>query len=371
MYVTMKRTVIIGGGVAGLSLAIAMRKKGHDVVVCEREERTHTNGHAFLLHSEAMRIWKEIVDSDPYNLMRGKKIDELFLKNSNNELLKHLPLEGWVCMKRCEAMSALASQLPQEVIRYGCQFSHFLFDDEHVEAAVFKNGEIVHGDCFIGADGAKSVVRDALFGPTDFTPVLVKEILGTINNEALYKRHPNHFTKYLSTDKGLAIGFIPCNSEELIWFMQFDVNLCSVELDSQEAIATYCRSMLNHFPEEVQEIMACESVVANYVWNTTDFDILPTFHRRNVLLIGDAAHLALPFTSAGVTNALLDVDCLMRLWENQNNLHSVFDQFYRLRSPHIKGHIETGRQIRSSFFKGSAKEVRLPLIQDLAVLERN
>jgi 2-polyprenyl-6-methoxyphenol hydroxylase-like FAD-dependent oxidoreductase len=366
----MKRTVIIGGGVAGLSLAIAMRKKGYEVVVCEREERTHSNGHAFLLHSEAMRIWEAIVETDPYHLMPGKKIDELFLKNSDNELLEHVPLDGWVCMKRCEAMLALASQLPEDVIHYGCQFSHFIIHDDQVVAAAFKNGEVVYGDCFIGADGARSAVRTALYGPTNFTPILVKEILGTIHNETLYNRHPNHFTKYLSTDKGLAIGFIPCNSEELIWFMQFDVNLCKVELDSQEAIESYCKSMLKHFPDEVQEIMACESVVANYIWNTTDFDLLPTFHRWNVLLIGDAAHVALPFTSAGVTNALLDVDCLMKLWEKEDNLQTVFGQFYNQRSPHIKGHIETGRQIRSSFFKGSANEVRLPLIQDLSVLER-
>jgi 2-polyprenyl-6-methoxyphenol hydroxylase-like FAD-dependent oxidoreductase len=368
MHATMKKTVIIGGGVAGLSLAIALRRNGSDVVVCEREERSHSNGHAFLLHPEAMRIWESIVETDPYHLMPGRNIDELFLKNSDNKLVQHLPLEGWVCMKRCEAMHALAAQLPEDIIHYGCQFSHFIIHDDQVVAAAFKNGEVIYGDCFIGADGSRSAVRNALFGPTAFTPVLVKEILGTINNPTLFSRHPNHFTKYLSTDKGLAIGFIPCNDEELIWFMQFDVSLCPVELNSQEAIAAFCKGVLKDFPEEVREIMECKSVVANYVWNTTDFDLLPTFHRWNVLLIGDAAHVALPFTSAGVTNALLDVDCLISLWDEESNLEKVFHQFYQLRSRYVKGHIETGRQIRSSFLKGAAREVRLPLIQDLSLL---
>jgi 2-polyprenyl-6-methoxyphenol hydroxylase-like FAD-dependent oxidoreductase len=364
----MSKTVIIGGGVAGLSLAIALRKKGLEVVVCEREERSHSNGHAFLIHPEAMRVLEGIVETDPYHLMPGRKIDQLFLKNSDDVLVQEVPLEGWICMKRCEAMAALANQLPDGVIQYGCQFSHFITQDDRVVAAAFKNGEVVQGDVFIGADGSRSAVRTALFGPTNYTPVLVKEILGTINNKALFDRHPNHFTKYLSTDKGLAIGFIPCNDNELIWFLQFDVSLCKGELNSADEIADFCKSILSQFPEEVQEIMECKSVVANYVWNTTDFDLLPTFHSRNVLLIGDAAHVALPFTSAGVTNALLDVDCLMSLSRDGEDLENAFGSFYQMRASHVNSHIEMGRQIRSSFLKGASVEVKLPLIRDLEAM---
>lgn len=361
----MSKTVIIGGGVAGLSLAIALRKEGREVVVCEREERSHSNGHAFLIHPDAMRVLEGIVETDPYHLMPGRKIDQLFLKNSDDQLLDEVPLDGWICMKRCEAMAALANQLPDGVIQYGCQFSHFVMHDDRVVAAAFRNGEVVNGDVFIGADGSRSAVRTALFGPTNYTPVLVKEILGTINNKSLFDRHPNHFTKYLSTDKGLAIGFIPCNDNELIWFLQFDVSLCQGELNSADEIADFCKSILSQFPEEVQEIMECKSVVANYVWNTTDFDLLPTFHSRNVLLIGDAAHVALPFTSAGVTNALLDVDCLMSLSKDGEDLENAFGSFYQMRASHVNSHIDMGRQIRSSFLKGASVEVKLPLIRDL------
>jgi len=366
----MSKTVIIGGGVAGLSLAIALRKMGREVIVCEREPRNHSNGHAFLIHPEAMRVLEGIVETDPYHLMPGRGIDRLFLKNSFDELVEEVDLDGWICMKRCEAMGALASQLPEEAINYGYQFSHFIMKDGMVHAAAFRNGEVVYGDVFIGADGSKSAVRTALFGPTNYTPIIVKEILGTINNKALFDRHPNHFNKYLSVDKGLAVGFIPCNDEELIWFMQFDVSLADSELKTAEEIADFCQRMIQYFPEEVKEIMECKSVVANYVWNTTDFDLLPTFHKGNVLLIGDAAHVALPFTSAGVTNALLDVDCLVKLMECNSDNETLFNRFYSLRSAHVKGHIEMGRQIRTSFLKGAAKEVKLPLIQDLSVLHK-
>jgi 2-polyprenyl-6-methoxyphenol hydroxylase-like FAD-dependent oxidoreductase len=365
----MKKTVIIGGGVAGLSLAIAMRKQGYDVIVCEREEQTHSNGHAFLIHPDAMTVLERVVETDPYHLMPGRQIDRLLLKNAADDVLQDISLDGWVCMKRCEAMQALASQLPQETIKYGRAFSHFIIHDEVVVAAAFTNGDVEYGDWFIGSDGARSAVRKAIFGPTNYTPVLVKEILGTINNKALFDRHPHMFTKYLSRDKGLAIGFIPCNEEELIWFLQFDASLCASDLSSQEAISSFCNSIVKEFPEEVAELMACESVVANYVWHTTDFDVLPTFNKRNVLLLGDAAHVALPFTSAGVTNALLDVDCFMQAIAEETTFESVCKRVYTQRSPQVKNHIAIGREIRASFLQGSDQSVKLPIIQDMKVLE--
>ena len=365
----MKKTVIIGGGVAGLSLAIAMRKQGYDVIVCEREEHSHSNGHAFLIHPDAMTVLERVVETDPYHLMPGRKIDRLLLKNSDDQVLEDMQLDGWVCMKRCEAMHALASQLPEGVIQYGRVFSHFIIHDEVVVAAAFTNGEIEYGDWFIGADGARSAVRKAMFGPTNYTPVLVKEILGTINNKVLFDRHPSMFTKYLSRDKGLAIGFIPCNDEELIWFLQFDVKLCNNELDSPESITAFCKSIISEFPEEVAELMACESVVANYVWHTTDFEVLPSFSMRNVLLLGDAAHVALPFTSAGVTNALLDVDCFMQALAEEGTFGDICNRLYTLRAPQVKNHITIGREIRSSFLQGSDQCFKLPIIQDMKVLE--
>jgi 2-polyprenyl-6-methoxyphenol hydroxylase-like FAD-dependent oxidoreductase len=211
-------------------------------------------------------------------------------------------------------------------------------------------------------------VRKALFGPTSYTPVLVKEILGTISSKELFDKHPHMFTKYLSRDRGLAIGFIPCNDSELMWFLQFDVSLCKSALDTQEEIAAFCKEAVSDFPEEVKQLMECKSVVANYVWHTTDFELLPSFHSGNVLLIGDAAHVALPFTSAGVTNALLDVDCFMHLIDETNDFQLICERIYALRGPQVKNHVVMGREIRASFLKGSDQSVKLPLIKDMHVL---
>jgi hypothetical protein len=78
--------------------------------------------------------------------------------------------------------------------------------------------------------------------------------------------------------------------------------------------------------------------------------------------------VALPFTSAGVTNALLDVDCFMMAISENASFESACKTVYLNRAPQVKNHVEIGRQIRSSFLQGSDKSVKLPIIQDLKVL---
>jgi 2-polyprenyl-6-methoxyphenol hydroxylase-like FAD-dependent oxidoreductase len=69
--------------------------------------------------------------------------------------------------------------------------------------------------------------------------------------------------------------------------------------------------MLTDFPDEVRDVLDANDFSTSYIWKTRDFDTLPTFHKENVVLIGDAAH-PVPFTSAGTTNALLDAKTLTK-----------------------------------------------------------
>jgi 2-polyprenyl-6-methoxyphenol hydroxylase-like FAD-dependent oxidoreductase len=49
------RAVIVGGGIGGLSAAIALRQAGHDVIVLERAERLDPIGAGISLFGNAMR----------------------------------------------------------------------------------------------------------------------------------------------------------------------------------------------------------------------------------------------------------------------------------------------------------------------------
>src|SRR6202007_2636389 len=109
------------------------------------------------------------------------------------------------------------------------------------------------------------------------------------------------------------------------------------------ALGAFCRTMLADFPPEVRAVLQGNDFSKTYIWHTKDFDLLPAFHKENVVLIGDAAHLTLPFTSAGTTNAMVDAKVLAGCIDQWTCGEEAFHAYYRLRSGIIDEHIRLGR----------------------------
>ncbi|MFM7812894.1 MAG: FAD-dependent monooxygenase, partial [Flavobacteriales bacterium] len=103
----------------------------------------------------------------------------------------------------------------------------------------------------------------------------------------------------------------------------------------------------------------------NYLWRSTDFDLLKNFHRGNVGLIGDAAHVALPFTSAGVANALMDAKTMAACLNHYDDEVRAFEKFYALRHRALEEHVKLGRVIQTNFLSGTYVGAVIPLIKQL------
>lgn len=365
------KVVIIGSGIAGMALGVILRNNGFEISINERDSGMPTKGHAFLMHPDAMDVLNDISMFNPSIEVPGQVIDKISLKRPDSSIIQTTELESWICMKRIDIIKYLNGFISKEEIHYNRSFSHFIYENDKAIAVVFSNGEIEYGDVFIGSDGAKSRVRHALFGEMNFTPVEVKEIVGVVHNPQLISRQPNTFTKYMCSKSGLAIGLIPCSSEEMVWFMQFDIRLQKNVEETPENLKQLCFELLAPFPDDVKEILLSNNFANNYVWHSTDFDLLPSFNKGNVALIGDAAHVALPFTSAGTTNALLDASKMAELLINkQSTFEDTCTAFYEARSKQLKEHIELGREIKRNFLNVS-EEVTLPLITQLKEDEKD
>lgn len=202
------KVVIIGGGIAGLTLAILLRRQNFRVVVNERSNGVPARGHAFLMHSDGLSILNELNTNKEITL-KSKKTDSFSLRRPDDHEIKHLLLHSWQCIKRVDLIHYLYALLPHEFIKEGREFSHFIYEKEKAVAAVFTNGEVEYGDIFVGADGGNSKVRELLFGKVNFTPVRVKEIVGVANKKRLVKSPKSEFTKYQNKQNGLAFGLIP------------------------------------------------------------------------------------------------------------------------------------------------------------------
>jgi len=356
------KVVIIGGGIAGMSMGAFLQRKDIETVICEKLTGMAERGHAFLMHAEAISILHEL-DGGGRTILPGTEVGLFSLRRPGGEEIRQVGLDSWRCMKRCELTAWLQGLLRPGSVRGGRVFSHFVRKRGRIIAAAFANGEIEYGDIFIGADGGNSRVRTELFGDIPLTPVAVKEIVGISHSRELAQRHARMFIKYQEEKRGLAFGMIPTGKEESVWFMQYDPVIGDVAENDPEALKAFCGKMLNSFPQEVREILQTNDFSKTYIWHTKDFDLLPVFSRENVVLIGDAAHLTLPFTSAGTTNAIVDAKVLSTTLQQWADPEEAFRAYYRLRSAAIAEHIQLGRQLKEKFLSpGKQAEAPLPFL---------
>lgn len=358
------KVVIIGGGIAGLTLGVFLRKKNYDVVINERTIGMPVRGHAFLMHTDGLSILNEL-NSEHRLGLPGKRLNTYSLRRPDGKEIKHLQLNSWQCIKRGELIRFLHSLFPKENFKEGRKFSHFLYEGSKAIAAVFTNGEVEYGDIFVGADGGNSKVRSIILGAVDFTPVQVKEVVGIASSQKLSQTHESIFTKYQNGNTGLAFGLIPTAGEEFVWFVQYDPAISDLQDNSPEGLEKFCKELLKKFPEDVQEILSKNDFSTSYVWDTRDFDLLPSFHKENVVLIGDAAHLALPFTSAGTTNAIVDAQTLAACLSETTKYTDAFARYYSSRADEVFKHTTLGRDLKRVFLSPLGQDdddIPVPLI---------
>lgn len=360
------KAIILGGGIAGLSLAARLKQQGGwDITIYERNELTRAKGHAFLIHPSAAALIN-VMPGVESPLKNGITIHQYNLFDTQENLIFSEKLENWLCMRRTDLLEYLLTVLKDVNIVYNQQFSHFIENEKGYQTAVFSDGEQVDANVFFGCDGVHSSVRQQLFGEIQFSPVKVKELVGVVQSEKFAQQYAGQFTKFVHPEKPIAVGFIPCNHHELVWYMQFDTSLQIGALNSPELLAQHALHLAADFPEFVSEILKSNTFETSYVWHSTDFDLLPTFHKKNVVLMGDAAHVALPFTSAGVANALTDSGIVAALLQrNNNNFEAAFSQYYHTRAEELSNHIKQGRMLQAEFLCQDQNKKMVPLIQVL------
>lgn len=362
------RVVVIGGGVAGMAAGIQLHHAGWDVVICERESNIPDKGNAFLMHSEGKQAVEQLVKVSGIriNNLPGHPISQFTLYDEYDHVITESQLETWQCLARPAFMAFLYSMIPTDKIRHNKKFSHFLYAGDKAIAAAFTDGTTVEADLFIGADGARSQVRKLLFGPTNYTEVEVKEIIGKSTCIPILPEKLHHFIKRQHSTEKVSFGAIPTGPDSLIWFMQFEASRHPERESSPQKLKEVAMQIGLLFPEEVQALIAANDYSMSYLWNTTDFDLLPHFHKGNVVLIGDSAHLALPFTSAGTTNALLDAMELVQSLASLSDMEMALQHFYNQRSMVVNNHTALGRKLKEAFLHhaNADGDTSIPLISN-------
>lgn len=180
------RIAIIGGGIGGLTAALALRQCGFEPQVFEQAPELIEVGSAIILWPNAMRVLHQLGLSE---MVRhdGGVLEEARWLNRDGQLLNHFALPKTdlpaIVLHRARLQQELLGALPPESIHLGHVFESFEQRSDII-VAKFTDGSSHEFDVLIGADGLHSRVREQLLndgppvdrgyiawrGVVDFTP---------------------------------------------------------------------------------------------------------------------------------------------------------------------------------------------------------
>jgi 2-polyprenyl-6-methoxyphenol hydroxylase-like FAD-dependent oxidoreductase len=162
--------IIIGGGIGGLTLALALRAVGIAAMIYERASNLERAGFGsgFFLWANAMAALRQIGCADEVARVAAP-IARFEQYDWRGKHLATWPVAEMsqpagvpsVCVSRADLYQELLSAIGPEVLQLGAECTGFTQDD-HGVTAHFADGRSTRGDLLIGADGARSTVRQAL-----------------------------------------------------------------------------------------------------------------------------------------------------------------------------------------------------------------
>ncbi|KAI8651388.1 hypothetical protein NCS55_01383000 [Fusarium keratoplasticum] len=380
--------VIVGGGIAGLAAAIALRHPNRRITVLERSRMLREVGALLSLQPNASKIvskWNldsflqrteplidggfRIFDAD------GKCVRELAFETSQfgaDRILYHRQ-----DLQAALGDAATSEHLPGKPadIRTASQVVSVDCEEGII---TLESGEEIHGDVIIGADGIHSVVRTAVLGeergalPTGTSAyrmlIPIEKLEGISTPEKLLDARDPYTTMIMGHDRRVIMG--PGRGGKLYGIVALvpDEKLSEKSSDSWVSPGSIEKLLeaYSDFPSWLHDIFRASPDVA--LWQLRDIDPLPHWVRGRAILIGDAAHAMLPTQGQGASQSIEDAEALQAFLADVQSrgevgaaLNRVFDVRYERASLIQKFSREQAKPATD----GASREVKLDPAQFL------
>ena len=165
----MKNLNIIGAGIGGLTTAIALQQKGIESRVYEQAAEIKPVGAGIILANNAMQVYEKLGLREAIEA-QGNPISAMKITQSNLKPISSIDLAYFekkyqvrnIAIHRGKLQQVLARQIPQDRLKLGYQLSKVIRNSEGFELN-FENGQAVHSQLVLGADGIDSIMRNQLF----------------------------------------------------------------------------------------------------------------------------------------------------------------------------------------------------------------
>ena len=313
--------LIAGGGIAGLTAALAALKRGIDVEVYEQAAELKEVGAGVQLAANGTRVLFALgVGEELKALSCEAQAKEIRLWNTGEtwKLFDLGPVSierygaPYFTVYRPDLLDVLARAVRREkpdAIHLASRGVGFAQDEDGVTLQL-ESGATVRGDALLGADGVHSRIRQGLFGADkpEFTGVIAWR--GVVPMERL----PQHMRRMVGSNwigPGGHIVHYPLRAGKVMNFVGA-LERSDWRIESWSARGTPAE-LIGDFRGWHEDIQAfVRAIDTPYKWALMVRAPLERWTVGRVTLAGDAAHSMLPFLAQGAIMAVEDGCVLAR-----------------------------------------------------------
>ncbi|KAF7715900.1 Uncharacterized protein PECH_005763 [Penicillium ucsense] len=381
------RIAIVGAGIAGLALAMALHNQGVSFTMYEEAKEYSTVGAGIGFSPNGMRAIDLIEPA-------FRPLYEEICVGNKGEDAKHIFFEGMLlepgfgCGQSWHGNSAwghpdfvrksahrkalldiMTKFIPPDHVRFNKRVAGIEQQSNFVKLG-FSDGSTATADIVVGADGIQSVVRSHVLrdtNPSQVAPVYAGaycyrgvipmtegyEILGDLTDVAKF---------YFGQGRG-AVTYRISGGEE------FNFLLCVADTrdgwKSKDAVTERVRPevMKSDFqgPDVDEAFRRLLSKAQPVRWGLFHHLETSTYFRDRAVMIGDSAHASLPFQAAGAAQGLEDAVVLSRILAELANgrnlharktptIHASLAAYDSVRRPRAQRQLEQSAELSSMLF---------------------
>ena len=343
------RIAVAGAGIAGLTAALALARKGFSVTVLERAERLEETGAGLQLSPNATRILRSlgVLDRLEKDAVRPEAVvlrDAASLSTVARVPLSQAAASRWggpyVVAHRADLQKALLSTVADEpgiTLQTGVEVRGVTFGSG-VAVRIEVGGRERKVPCrlLVGADGVWSGLRPVACGsPSRFTghvafrTVLHGETAGMLGGDILSRET---VTAFLAPGFHLVAYPLRAGAE---------INLVAVtkgpDIPRGWASAADTALLLHQAANATPALSAVLREAAPWTaWPVHAVDRHgPWTHPGGLVLVGDAAHALTPYAAQGAAMAIEDAVVLAALAARESDTEAMLRAFEHIRKPRV------------------------------------
>ncbi|HID4047858.1 monooxygenase [Pluralibacter gergoviae] len=334
------KAIITGGGIGGLSAAIALKQCGIETCVYEAVKEIRPVGAAISIWPNGVKCLNWLGMKEKLQQLGGPMEYMSYRDFRGNQTMTRFSLDPLVQsvgerpypVARAELQAMLLETYGRDAVRFGKRVVAVESLSDGVRAT-FEDGEVAGADLLIAADGTHSALRPWVLGHTT-----ERRYAGYVNWNGLVTideaiAPANQWTTWVG--EGKRVSLMPVSGNRFYFF--FDVPLPKGLAEDRDSARADLQRYFSGWAAPVQSLISRIDPQTTNRIEIHDIDPFDTLVRGRVALLGDAGHSTTPDIGQGGCAAMEDAVVLaMTLQSHSLGIEDALQRYQARRAYRVK-----------------------------------